>query len=175
MADRLPVDDVVVLLPGILGSVLERDGKEVWALSRGAAFRGLMSLGGSIKDLRLGDDDPDVDDLGDGVRATRLMPDVHLIPGFWKIDGYGKIKRWLFDRFDFEDGVNWFDFPYDWRRDNRVAARRWPSRCRHGWPVTGTDPASRTPSSSSSGTRWAAWSPATSSRCSAGGRRRRRC
>ncbi len=124
MADRLPVDDVVVLLPGILGSVLERDGKEVWALSRGAAFRGLMSLGGSIKDLRLGDDDPDVDDLGDGVRATRLMPDVHLIPGFWKIDGYGKIKRWLFDRFDFEDGVNWFDFPYDWRRDNRVAARR---------------------------------------------------
>ncbi|MGH9269795.1 MAG: lipase/acyltransferase domain-containing protein, partial [Ilumatobacteraceae bacterium] len=124
MADKLPVDDVVVLLPGILGSVLERDGKEVWALSRGAAFRGLITLGRSIKDLQLGDDDPDVDDLGDGVRATRLMPDVHLIPGFWKIDGYGRIKRWLFDRFDFEDGVNWFDFPYDWRRDNRVAARR---------------------------------------------------
>jgi pimeloyl-ACP methyl ester carboxylesterase len=124
MADKLPVADVVVLLPGILGSVLERDGEEVWALSRGAAFRGLISLGGSVKDLQLSDDDPDVDDLGDGVRATRLMPDVHLIPGFWKIDGYGKIKDWLFDRFAFEEGVNWFDFPYDWRRDNRVAARR---------------------------------------------------
>lgn len=124
MPRKLPVDDVVVLLPGILGSVLERDGREVWALARGAIFRGLVTLGGSVNDLRLGADDPDADDLGDGVRATKLMPDVHLVPGFWKIDGYGKIKRWLFDRFEFEDGVNWFDFPYDWRRDNRVAARR---------------------------------------------------
>jgi pimeloyl-ACP methyl ester carboxylesterase len=124
MADKLPVDDVVVLLPGILGSALERDGREVWALSRGAAFRALITLGRTVKDLQLVDDDPDVDDLGDGVRATRLMPDVHLIPGFWKIEGYGKVKHWLFDRFAFEDGINWFDFPYDWRRDNRVAARR---------------------------------------------------
>ena len=37
MAEKLPVRDVVVLLPGILGSVLERDGEEVWALSPGAA------------------------------------------------------------------------------------------------------------------------------------------
>src|SRR4029453_2141807 len=52
------------------------------------------------------------------------MPDVHLIPGFWKIDGYGKIKQRMFDLFDFTEGLNWFDFPYDWRRDNRVAATR---------------------------------------------------
>ncbi|MGH9180490.1 MAG: lipase/acyltransferase domain-containing protein, partial [Acidimicrobiales bacterium] len=58
------------------------------------------------------------------VRATRLMPDVHLLPGLWKIDGYGKIKKRLCEQFDLVDGVNWFDFPYDWRRDNRVAAHR---------------------------------------------------
>ena len=31
-----PLGDVVVLLPGILGSVLTRDGKDVWAPSAGA-------------------------------------------------------------------------------------------------------------------------------------------
>ena len=28
---KQPMGDVVVLLPGILGSVLQRDGKDVWA------------------------------------------------------------------------------------------------------------------------------------------------
>jgi pimeloyl-ACP methyl ester carboxylesterase len=121
---RQPVRDVVVLLPGIMGSVLERDGREVWALSKGAIWRGLVTLGHSIGGLRLEHDDPEAPDLGDGVVATRLMSDVHLLPGFWKIDGYTKIKDTLHQRFEFEDGVNWFDFAYDWRRDNRAAAHR---------------------------------------------------
>lgn len=124
MREKDPVNDIVVMLPGILGSVLQRDGRDVWAISRGAAWRGLVTLGRSVKDLQLGDDDPEKLDLGDGVRATRLMPDVHLLPGFWKIDGYGKVKTRLFEQFDLTDGVNWFDFPYDWRRDNRAAAHR---------------------------------------------------
>ena len=124
MPDKMPVNDVVVLLPGILGSVLQRDGKDVWAMSAGAAWRGLVTLGRSVKDLQLEHDDPEKLDLGDGVQATRLMPDLHLLPGFWKIDGYGKVKKRLFEQFDFADGVNWFDFPYDWRRDNRAAAHR---------------------------------------------------
>ncbi|MDP9388510.1 MAG: hypothetical protein M3Q48_11525 [Actinomycetota bacterium] len=124
MAEKTPVDDIVVLLPGILGSVLQQDGKDVWAISPGAAWRGLVTLGGSVKDLRLEHDDPEKLDLGDGVRATRLMPDLHLLPGFWKIDGYGKVKRRLFEQFELVEGLNWFEFPYDWRRDNRVAAHR---------------------------------------------------
>jgi pimeloyl-ACP methyl ester carboxylesterase len=124
MPRRAPVRDVVVLLPGILGSVLQRDGKDVWALSKGAAWRGLTSLGRSVKDLELHGDDPQKPDLGDGVTAARLMPDIHLVPGFWKIDGYSKIKQVLQRRFELVDGDNWFDFPYDWRRDNRQAAHR---------------------------------------------------
>jgi pimeloyl-ACP methyl ester carboxylesterase len=124
MTRRAPVRDVVVLLPGILGSVLQRDGKDVWALSKGALWRGLLSLGGNIKDLKLDSDDPTKADLGDGVTAPRLMPDIHLIPGFWKIDGYGRIKDFLQAHLDLVDGENWFDFPYDWRRDNRAAAHR---------------------------------------------------
>ena len=49
--------DVVVLLPGILGSVLARDKKDVWAVNGGAALHAVLSLGKNIKQLQL-DDDP---------------------------------------------------------------------------------------------------------------------
>ena len=136
MPAKLPMGDVVVLLPGILGSVLERDGRDVWAMSPGAAWRALMSLGHSVTDLELHGDDPSVDDLGDGVTARRLQPDLHLVPGFWSIDGYSHIRKSIFATFDVIDGQNWFDFPYDWRRDNRVAARHLAERAPawlHDW------------------------------------------
>ncbi len=88
----------------------------------------LISLGGSVNDLELHDDDPSVDDLGDGVTAPRLQPDLHLIPGLWSIDGYTHIRSSIFATFDVVEGQNWFDFPYDWRRDNRVAARHLAER-----------------------------------------------
>ncbi|MEP7204332.1 MAG: hypothetical protein ABI894_17100 [Ilumatobacteraceae bacterium] len=128
MPSKLPMGDVVVLLPGILGSVLERDGRDVWAMSPGAAWSALISLGGSVNDLELHGDDPSVDDLGDGVTAPRLQPDLHLIPGLWSIDGYSHIRSSIFATFDVVEGQNWFDFPYDWRRDNRVAARHLAER-----------------------------------------------
>ena len=37
---KQPMGDVVVLLPGILGSVLQRDGKDVWAPSPGRRSAG---------------------------------------------------------------------------------------------------------------------------------------
>ena len=121
---KQPMKDVIVLLPGILGSVLERDGKEVWAPSPGAIGRALWKLGRNLNDLALVDDPWQQDDLGDGVTATRLMPDIHMIPGLWGIDGYSDISPMIRSTFDVTDGVNYFEFPYDWRRDNRVAARR---------------------------------------------------
>ena len=59
---------MVVLLPGITGSVLRKDGKDVWAISGQAARRWLMSLGGSLQHLLLDGDDPG------GIVATRVMP-----------------------------------------------------------------------------------------------------
>jgi len=118
------MDDVIILLPGILGSVLARDGNEVWAPTAGAAWRALWSLGNSIEDLELKGDPVDEDQLGDGVEATRLVPDLHLIPGFWSIAGYSGIRRMILEAFDVVEGKNFIEFPYDWRRDNRVAARK---------------------------------------------------
>src|SRR5919204_510633 len=98
--------DVVVLIPGITGSVLERNGREVWGASMRAVLRGLFSRGQSVQDLMLDGDDPAVDDLGDGVRATRLVDDVHLFPGLWTIDGYTKVARRLTQRLRLVPGVN---------------------------------------------------------------------
>ncbi|MFD4181495.1 hypothetical protein [Rhodococcus sp. NPDC058514] len=86
-----------------------------------------------ITRLQLDGDDADVDDLGDGVVATRLVPDFHLVPGLdWKIDGYTKFRRALIDRVGVVPGENYFELPYDWRRDNRVAARKL-QRSADGW------------------------------------------
>ncbi|HZD01471.1 MAG TPA: hypothetical protein VFA46_15140 [Actinomycetes bacterium] len=128
----IPIPDVVVLLPGITGSVLERDGKEIWAPTPAALLRGLLSFGRSIKKLELADDDWTRADLGDGVTASRLVPDVHLLPGFWKIDGYTEIESFLLRNFELTKDVNYHPFPYDWRRDNRAGAKRLQEMC-HGW------------------------------------------
>lgn len=128
---RQRLRDVVIVLPGITGSVLQKDGTDLWAISGRAAWRALTDLGSALDDLRLVDDDPDREVLDDGIRAVGIMPDVHLVPGLVKIDGYSTLRRLITDNFSVVPGAvdqprpaNFFEFPYDWRRDNRVAARR---------------------------------------------------
>lgn len=116
--------NVVVLIPGILGSALEGpDGTSLWGTSPGAILRNVATLGSRLKALELVGDDPDIDELDDGIKVTGPITDLHLIPGLWKIDGYTKIRSTLVERLDLVPGRNFFEFAYDWRRDNRVAAR----------------------------------------------------
>ena len=129
---RPRMGDVVVLLPGLTGSVLRKDGKDLWGPSMGALLKAALSGGDRLKPLVLREDPPDRDDLGDGVTATRLFSDVHLIPGLWKIDGYSRIAATLKKAFALVEGRNYFELPYDWRRDNRVAARQL-ARKAHEW------------------------------------------
>ena len=116
--------DLVILLPGITGSVLANaKGQEVWSPSVGAVWRAITSFGGSIEGLELAGDD-----LDDGVTAPRLVPDVTIVPGLVKIDGYTRIRDYLVRQLGLVDGQNFHAFPYDWRRDNRVTARRLQSQ-----------------------------------------------
>jgi Lecithin:cholesterol acyltransferase len=117
--------DVMVLLPGITGSVLKKHGTVVWGYSASSIGKALLTLGGTMqRALALPNDDPEVDDLEDGIVADTLMPDLHLLPGLWKIDGYGKIADAIVAGFEVTEGKNFFRFPYDWRRHNKVAARK---------------------------------------------------
>jgi pimeloyl-ACP methyl ester carboxylesterase len=119
------VKDIVVLVPGILGSVFRRNGQIVWGYSARMIGTTLLTAGTRIRDnLILQNDGPDIDDVDDGITADALMPDLHLMPGFWKIDGYSAVSRTLCESFNLEPGRNYFEFPYDWRRDNTANAKR---------------------------------------------------
>ncbi|MFA6506630.1 MAG: hypothetical protein WCT14_11050 [Treponemataceae bacterium] len=113
------IKDIVILLPGIMGSVLaDAQGNEIWSLSGGALWKAVTSFGESITGLELPPSgDPE------GISAPRLMPDVSIIPGFFKFDGYTRIENELITRLDLDRGHNYFPFPYDWRLDNRVNAK----------------------------------------------------
>ena len=132
MGARLPsrFPDVVVLLPGIIGSTLSKDGRAIWGLSAGAAWR--LLLGDGLKALELSGQDNGADDLGDGITATGLVPNAEVIPGLWKHGGYSMLSAELVSSLGLEPDQNFFEFPYDWRRDNRVAARRL-ARETHDW------------------------------------------
>ena len=126
---RRPMPDAIVLVPGILGSELSRGGRCLWGLSAKAVANAVTSLGGTLDELTLA---PDGDLVSDDIEAVRVLPDLQLIPYLWKIDGYTAIAEALHRHFDLEAGVNYFEFPYDWRRDNRVAAHRL-QQASHDW------------------------------------------
>ncbi len=123
--------DVVVVLPGIMGSTLGlREGdqpaseKLIWALDAGAIWRGATGLGPSIKDFALpagiGDGHP-----GDGIEPVGLMGDVHVIPGLWTpIRGYDTLPAHL-RQLGYDEGKgNLVLFAYDWRLSNRYNGAR---------------------------------------------------
>jgi pimeloyl-ACP methyl ester carboxylesterase len=116
-------DDLVVVLPGILGSTLRRDGKLVWAPSAGSVLRAIGTLGGSVERLKLpigiGDEFP-----YDGVEPGELMPDLHVLPGIWTaVKGYDRLLARL-RTLGYRDGANLIPVPYDWRLSCRYNARR---------------------------------------------------
>jgi hypothetical protein len=80
------MSDVIVLIPGILGSVLVKDGREVWGVSGSSIASNLMTFRGALRSLELprgvGHDDPK-----DGVTAPRVLPRLYMVPTFWKADG----------------------------------------------------------------------------------------
>jgi pimeloyl-ACP methyl ester carboxylesterase len=123
--------DLVIFLPGIMGSVLQKDGKDVWAISGQAIGTALTSWGDSLQQLRLEGDDPDQAKLDDGIRATALMPGAFSFPLLAKSLGYAPLLAAIQRSFELLPGqldlaqpANFYTFPYDWRRDNRATAKR---------------------------------------------------
>ncbi|EKX66875.1 hypothetical protein STRIP9103_08185 [Streptomyces ipomoeae 91-03] len=120
--------DLVVVLPGIMGSVLARDGREVW--NHTLAVAGRHALGG-LDEIRrlalpadLGDSDP-----GDGIEAVDLIKGLHILPGVSAIDGYATLLTFLERRLGLsERSSNLLPFPYDWRLSVRLTARRLAAR-----------------------------------------------
>ncbi len=120
---KIECRDLVVFVPGLMGSVLEKDGKPLWRPGSKMGLRALLTGGKSLDLLRLQQDSLTEDDV-DGVVATGVLDAVHMIPGLWKIDSYGPVLKNLRERLTVVPGENYLQFAYDWRRDIRYCSRR---------------------------------------------------
>lgn len=128
------ISDLVVVLPGIMGSeLIADDHTPLWSTSRGGIAATLASLGDTVRRLRLpdgiGDDHPD-----DGVEASRLLPDLVALPGLWRpISGYNRqLAALAGPGFDLQPPdphtpelmPNLVPYPYDWRLSCRYNGQR---------------------------------------------------
>lgn len=115
--------DLVVVIPGILGSrlVREHDGQRrtVWDLRATVLPRSLAALhrmGKEIEKSR-GAWEPSPDE---GIIADGLLSDPAWLPGFMGVDGYtgmaGRLREAVPGRL--------IEFPYDWRLSNAYTAER---------------------------------------------------
>ncbi len=130
---RDAMTDLVVLIPGFGGSVLERDGRVLWGAGGEAGAASLLALGDeALPLLRLTKDDASRAELADGISATGVVAGTHMLPDVWKIDGYARMPQLLGRLFDVEPGRNYLEFAYDWRRDLRAAAKSL-DRSAEGW------------------------------------------
>jgi hypothetical protein len=120
--------DIVIVVPGITGSVLTRGGVPIWGPSYrlGAAFAAQPER--TAARLLLPGPSEGTDDSVP-ILATALMPDIHMVAGLVKIDGYSRLQQAIRDTFEVVEatngrGGNLIEFPYDWRLDNRINAQR---------------------------------------------------
>jgi len=130
--DTALVRDVVVVVPGIMGSELvARDDRPLWTVSPGGltdAIRALRS--GELVLPRDQGDGP----APDGVKPAGLLRSLHVIPGLWSpVTGYEGLMEFLrgpnFQLIDTErygpDVIpNLIPFAYDWRLSNRYNGQR---------------------------------------------------
>jgi pimeloyl-ACP methyl ester carboxylesterase len=121
------LEDLVVVVPGILGSNLSRvdtsgTRHEIWGTGPATILGNIVTFGKRIQGLAI-KPGAHPDEPGDGIVATGLIRDFQLIPGFAGIAGYdGLISRLRNDNGLSVDQVR--GFPYDWRLSCRMNGRR---------------------------------------------------
>lgn len=128
---KVPMRDMIVVLPGITGSVLaDEDGHEIWNASCGAVWSYCRSLGKSLDKLIIAPHHPGEPTPAGSIRATTLVQGIHGICGLGRIDGYGTLSSMIRDNFDVTPATqdpaapaNYYEFAYDWRLSNRTSAR----------------------------------------------------
>ena len=132
MAGRARFGDLVIVVPGILGSRLLHNGNPLWGDTSPNFLEWARRRGAELAHLTVGADDPSLDDLGDGVVPDGLIQNFLVVGRFAKVGGYAQLTSHLQKRFGLKLGENIHHFAYDWRRDLRVAARRLAIKA-EGW------------------------------------------
>ena len=137
--------DLFIVIPGIMGSVLARDGDDLWKPGLGMATKLLRHRSWARSLTLVDDDDPADTGWVDGVVPTAVVESHTIVPGVVSIDGYSQLDAALRRTFGRQlhegsplepvrraDGKdperagypNYYRFAYDWRRDIRASALR---------------------------------------------------
>lgn len=105
-SDKRPV----VFLPGVIGSVLENDKGVVWG-DRWSLAR--------LPELEIPDGPIDPTD---GIHPTRIVDSIQVL-GPFSVGQYSSIRELFVEKLGYELGVNYFEYPYDWRQSNFTSAK----------------------------------------------------
>ncbi|MEU9593953.1 hypothetical protein AB0D84_30145 [Streptomyces sp. NPDC048193] len=125
--------DLVVFVPGILGSRLTRDGTDVWNQSR-RALLSLRNPGRAVEGLMLPAGIRDEAPEGPwALEADHLLKSPEALPGLLSCMGYPGVRAALGRHDTGPEGQGlhpdqYLEFPYDWRLSNRLTARRLAAR-----------------------------------------------
>jgi pSer/pThr/pTyr-binding forkhead associated (FHA) protein len=115
MAAGLPT---VIFIPGIMGSELWAGNDLIWP-----NFKTFLTKGTAMK-------------YPSPVEPRALVNEIVVVPGLFKADVYRRVGDYLVEGLGYERGRDLFEFPYDWRQDNRISARRLAEAIEK-WDITG--------------------------------------
>jgi pSer/pThr/pTyr-binding forkhead associated (FHA) protein len=98
----------VVFLPGLMGSELWLGSERVWPNVKTIFTNPEIFLYPS--DIPL--------------EPRNIVDELVIVPNLIKQDQYNRLGDYLVEELDYSRGVDFFEFPYDWRQDVRISARQ---------------------------------------------------
>ena len=106
--------DLVVAVPGLIGSVLSKDGKPIWGFSAGSLWR--VIAGNALEQLELKARTMNAIISVTASRRQELLDNIQNLPGLWKQRGYSILVEQLVSGLRLTQNENYREFAYDWRR-----------------------------------------------------------
>ncbi len=109
VAERMPVAPgrrTVIFVPGLMGSELWLGNERVWPNVKTLFTNPELFIYPSKTPLE----------------PRNIVDELVIVPNFIKVDQYNRLGDYFVDELDFRRGVDFFEFPYDWRQDVRISA-----------------------------------------------------
>ena len=108
MSSRKQARRPVVIVPGAMGSDLWRGNEQLWPNAR--------NLFAHPEVYCFKEDQP--------LQARAIISEMVIVPNLIKLEQYNRLGDYLQEGLGYERGKDLFEFPYDWRQDNRVSAKQ---------------------------------------------------
>jgi pSer/pThr/pTyr-binding forkhead associated (FHA) protein len=99
---------IVVFLPGTMGSELWLGNERVWP--------NVKTILSNPEIFRYPSDVP--------LEPRGIVEEVVIVPNLIKQDQYNRLGDYLVEELNYQRGVDYFEFAYDWRQDVRISARQ---------------------------------------------------